>query len=141
VFTSLKEVTADYLKAAVWAAAVFAAAVPALFFLTLTAFIWAERNYGTFIAAASLAAFFVFVTLAIALTAIAIRRRAVRRQAVSDNKAKWWADPAVVATGIELMRMLGLRRVVPALAVGAIIFGVLQNNAGAHAKQKSPHVS
>jgi len=79
------------------------------------------------------------VTLVLLLAAIAIRRRAVHRQVVSDNKAKWWADPTVVATGLELVRILGLRRVVPALAIGAVIFGVLQNNAAAKEKSHSVH--
>ena len=139
MLTGLKEATAGYVKAVVWACAVIAAAVPAVFFLTLTAFIWAERNYDRFTAAAGLAAFFVLLTFVILLTAIALRRRAIRRQAQSDARAKWWTDPTVVATGLELVRMLGVRRVVPALAVGAVLFGLLQNNTAAKEKSRGVH--
>jgi hypothetical protein len=114
----------DALKLAGWGVA---AAVPALlsfFFFLYAAFVWAERSYGTLEAALLLGAVFMVIASLIVATAVFLRRRAARRPRPRVN-VQGLKDPTVLAAGLELVRLVGLRRIIPAVALGAVIFGAL----------------
>ena len=47
------------------------------------------------------------------------------------------ADPMLVATGIQLIRAIGIKRLVPILAVGGLALGILASR-GSSAAEESP---
>lgn len=116
-------------------------AVVALFFFTLAGFTWVEAEYGA--VAASLAFGALFLVLAVALF-IAARIRA-RRFAETELQApgaarhmlsspthapesgpEWLIAPVGIATGIEILRKIGARRLIPAFALSAVVITALQ---------------
>lgn len=121
----------DALKLAGWGVA---AAVPAglsFAFFVYAAFVWAERNYGTLEAALLLGAVFLAVACLVVAAAMIMRRRAAQRPPPRPT-VRWLTDPAVLTAGVELVRLIGLRRIIPAVALGAVIFGALDGGAGRH---------
>jgi hypothetical protein len=78
------------------------------------------------------------IFLLVALIVIAIyatqKRRAEARAAERAKSAAHalLADPAMVATGIQIVRAIGVRRLIPILAVGGLALGLLagRNHAG-----------
>lgn len=101
------------------------AGVIALAFLLLAAFVWVENTYDTITAALAVAIFFIVVAIIVLIVMLILRGTARKR--AQKSRQRWWADPAVVATGVELVRMLGARKVIPAAAIAAVILGILQS--------------
>lgn len=140
MFTSLKEDA----KRAAKDAATFACigmligllVAVALCFLTFAAFVWAEDQYGPVVAGAGLGVF--FLTLAAAVFAVAsFRRRShsrrdqetrvgLRQAPASGQSLASGSESVAMAAGTELLRLIGPRRLFPALALSAVIYGVLQ---------------
>lgn len=114
----------DVLKRAGWGIAVAIPAALAVFFFSFAGFVWAEQNYGTVVAALIVGAGFLLVTGAIVGTAIFLHRRA-RARTPPKTTSQWWKDPTVIAVGVELVRVIGIRRIVPVVALGAVIVGAL----------------
>src|SRR5215831_2275580 len=87
-----------------------AAAVVALFFFSLAAFVFMSERYGTVIPALA------------ALISLGILRRKQRKEAeiqaaAAVSPAGLLQDPMVVSTGLELLRALGSRKAAPLVAV------------------------
>jgi hypothetical protein len=120
-----RRLSEDVLTLLGWGFAIVLAGMIALFFFTFAAFVSAQDTYGTVTAALILGLFFLAVTVAILITILVIRRRAAARQ-LAKRGQQWWNDPAVIATGVELVRIIGVRRIVPAVALGAVILGAVQ---------------
>jgi hypothetical protein len=114
----------DALKRAGWGIAVAIPAALAVFFFSFAGFVWTEQNYGTVVAALIVGAGFLLVTGAIVGTAIVLHRRA-RARTPPKTTSQWWKDPTVIAVGVELVRVIGIRRIVPVVALGAVIVGAL----------------
>ncbi len=127
-----RRLSEDVLKLLGWGFAILLAGMIALFFFTFAAFVSAQDAYGTVAAALILGLFFLAVTVAILVTILIMRRRAARQLAKRDQQ--WWSDPAVIATGVELVRIIGVRRIVPAVALGAVILGAVQAGLSPRAK-------
>jgi MFS family permease len=103
-------------------------------------FLWVLQVHGLIYAWASVAAVFGVITLValVPLVAASRRRRAIARR-VEERVAKaeaerierknrepeWWQDPATLLTGVQIIRTIGLRRLLPLLAVGAVAAGFL----------------
>jgi hypothetical protein len=115
----------DALKIAVWGIAIAIPALLAFFFFLYAAFVWAEQNYGTLDAALLLGTSFLVVACLILATAMFLRRRAAKRPPPRTN-AQWLKDPTVLAAGLELIKIVGIRRIIPALALGVVIFSAFE---------------
>jgi Na+/melibiose symporter-like transporter len=98
-------------------------------------FLWTLQTYGVLHAWGAIAVVFGVVSLfaLIPLLASARKRRALARaaerraaeaEAGRNQKPEWWQDPAMLFTGLQIARTIGLRRLLPILAVGAVIAGV-----------------
>jgi hypothetical protein len=107
-----------------WGAAIAIPAVIAFVFFVLAAFVWAERTYGTLEACLLLGGAFLAVALVILIVGLILRRRAAKR--APRHNPHWWKDPAILAAGIELVRIVGVRRIIPTVALGAVIVGALE---------------
>ena len=107
-------------------------------FLCAAGFVYVLENYGLIQACLAGAAMFFVVTLIVAAFYMARSRRKVR--VVENTKSavhSALADPMLVATGIQLVRAIGIKRLVPILAVGGLALGILASR-GNSAQDETP---
>src|SRR6201985_2784247 len=91
-------------------------------FLCAAAFIALLNRYGPVEACFAGAAIFFICTL-IAAVIYLVRKRQIEARAAARAKAaanSLLADPALLATGIQLVRLVGVKRLVPILAIGGL---------------------
>jgi hypothetical protein len=119
-----------------------AAAAVALFittcFLCAAAFMFVLERYGAIEACLAGAAVF-FVVTAIAAGSYMVRKHQIKvraEQAAKNATHSLLADPAMVAIGIQLVRAIGIKRLVPLLAVAGVAVGLLA--ARGHAQAEEP---
>jgi hypothetical protein len=114
-------------RAMILAAAAGAAGVAALFFLSLGLFLWLQQIYGTIPASLALGGGYAALAL-IALIGVLIAQRqrpvAARPAAAATQQQQWWADPVMLTTGIQVLRIIGRRRMLP-LAIAAVVAGFM----------------
>jgi hypothetical protein len=118
-----------------------AAAALALFittsFLCAAAFVLVLQRYGLIEACLTGAAIFFIVTLIAAGTYMARQKRikAEAREAAKETAKSAMqtalADPMLVAAGLQVIRAIGVKRLIPILAVGGIALGFLASRGGA----------
>jgi hypothetical protein len=95
-------------------------------FLCAAAFIWVLQNYGPVEACLTGAGIFLIVALIAALLYASLNNRARERQreVAKSTLHTALADPMVVATGIQVIRAIGLKKLIPLLAVGGLALGL-----------------
>jgi hypothetical protein len=96
-------------------------------FLCAAAFIAVLNRYGPVEACFAGAAIFFICTL-IAAVIYLVRKRQIEARAAARAKAaanSLLADPALLATGIQLVRLVGVKRLVPILAIGGLALGLM----------------
>ena len=96
-------------------------------FLCAALFVFVLQKYGPIEACLTGAGVFFVVTL-IAATAYMVRKNRIKARARETAKSAahgMLADPMLVATGIQLVRAIGIKRLVPILAVGGLALGFL----------------
>lgn len=122
-----------------------AAAAIALFittaFLCAAAFILVLEKYGPVQACFTGAAIFFAVALVAAVT-YAVRKRQIRvraeqaaREAARSAAHGLLADPMLVATGIQVVRAIGVKKLIPLLAVGGLALGLMASRSAANASE------
>jgi hypothetical protein len=122
--------------AALRQASLAAIAAVALFittaFLCAAAFIAVLHRYGAVEACFAGAAIFFVVTL-LAAGSYLLRKRQIEARAAARAKAasSMLADPALLVTGIQIVRALGVRRLLPILAIGGLAFGLMASRSQA----------
>ena len=63
-----------------------------------------------------------------------MRKRQIEARATARAKAaahSLLADPALLATGIQLVRLVGVKRLVPILAIGGLALGLMASRSPA----------
>jgi hypothetical protein len=119
-----------------------AAAAVALFittaFLCAAAFILVLERYGPVEACFTGAAIFFVVTLIAAGSYMARKRQVkLRAQAAAKSVAQTMlADPMVVAAGLQIVRSIGIKKLITLLAVGGLALGLMANRS--HAADQAP---
>jgi hypothetical protein len=96
-------------------------------FLCAAAFIAVLNHYGPVEACFAGAAIFFVVTL-IAAGTYMVRKRQIEARAAARAKtaaSSLLADPALLVTGIQIVRALGVKRLIPILAVGGLALGLM----------------
>src|SRR5260370_592673 len=91
------------------------------------------ENYGPVQACFTGAAIFFVVTL-IAAGSYMVRKNQIRARAEANAKSAaqtMLADPMVVAAGLQIVRAIGVKRLIPILAVGGLALGFLASRGGA----------
>ncbi len=108
-----------------------AAAALALFvttsFLCAAAFVFVQQKYGPVEACLTGAGIFSIVTL-IAAGCYMMRKNQVKAPVEEPAELPMqtaFADPMLVAAGIQVIRAIGLRKLIPILAVGGLALGFL----------------
>ena len=123
----LKESTSVAIRMTSLAAATALAAFIAISFLCAAAFVYVLQTYGPIEACLAGAAVF-FAVAVIGVIIYAIRKSQNRRRAEETAKSALQtalADPRVLAAGIQAARAIGVKRLVPLLAVGGLALGLL----------------
>src|ERR1700720_429324 len=108
-----------------------AAAAVALFittsFLCAAAFVFVLQNYGLVQACLTGAGIFFVVTL-IAAGCYMVRKNQVKTRVEETTKSAMQtalADPMLVAAGIQVIRAIGIKKLIPILPVGGLALGFL----------------
>ena len=131
-----KESTGSALRLTSLAAAAAMALLVATAFLCAAAFVFVLQNYGPVQACLAGAAIF-FVLTMIAAGCYMMRKRQIEARAEQAARAAkstaqtMLSDPAMVAVGIQVIRAIGIKRLIPILAVGGLALGFLASRASA----------
>jgi hypothetical protein len=113
------------LKTSVCGVVALVTMIVALGFLCAAAFMWIAQSYGAIVASLSLAGAFIVVALIAILVAVILHRR--KPPPLPPPSQAWWADPAILASALDIGRALGGRRLTPVVLVGAFLVGILLN--------------
>lgn len=123
------------LKAIIAGAIVGFAGIAAFICSVVVLFLWVLQTYGTLEAWATVAVLFGAIALLalIALLSSGRKRRELARLAEQraakaeaerkKSEPEWWQNPAMLLTGLQIARTLGVRGLLPVVAVGAVAAG------------------
>jgi len=102
-------------------------------FLCAAAFIVVLNRYGPVEACLTGAALFLIVALIAGAVYMVRKRRIEAREAARAKAASHslLADPAMLATGIQIVRLVGVKRLLPILAIGGLALGLMASRAQA----------
>ena len=109
------------------AAAIALAFLVTIAFLAAAAFVYVLQNYGPIEACLTGAGIFFLIAL-IGILVYAVRKRQARQEAKETAKSALHtalADPVMVATALQVVRAIGVKKLVPILAVGGLALGLL----------------
>ena len=132
---NFKDSTSNLLRLTSLAAAAAMALLVTTAFLCAAAFVFVLQNYGPVQACLTGAAAFFVVTLIAAGCYMArkkqIEARAVEQaaRAAKSTAQTMLADPMLVAAGIQVVRAIGIKKLIPILAVGGLALGFLASRA------------
>jgi hypothetical protein len=96
-------------------------------FLCAAAFVFVLQRYGLVPACLAGAAIFFVVTLIAAISYMVRKRQTQARVAAAARTAAQsaFADPMLMAAGLQVVRAIGVKRLLPILAIGGIALGLL----------------
>jgi hypothetical protein len=122
-----KESTGSVVRLTSLAAAVALAAFITISFLCAAAFVYVLQSYGPIEACLTGAGIFLVVALIAAAVYIGRKNRARAHAAETAKSAVHTAlaDPMLVAAGIQVIRAIGIKKLIPILAVGGLALGLL----------------
>lgn len=96
-------------------------------FLCAAAFIFVLGKYGPVYACLAGAAVF-FACAMMAAICYALRKKAIRERPVEAAKSTLQtalSDPLIMATALQAVRVIGVKRMIPLLAIGGIALGLM----------------
>ena len=137
-----KESTGSALQLTSLAAAMAMALFVTFSFLCAAAFVYALRNYGLIEACLAGAGVFLVVT-AVAGICYSVRRNQIEARAARAAETARsavhtaLADPILVAVGLQVIRAIGIKKLIPILAVGGLALGLLASR-GTHQPGETP---
>ena len=105
-------------------------------FLCAAAFISVLEKYGPIQACFAGAGIFFLLTLTAAGSYWGYKREVQTRARIAAERAAKAApsmltDPMLVATGLQIVRAIGVKRMLPILAIGGVALGIMASRAGA----------
>lgn len=140
IVDELKDSTSSALRQASMMAVVAVALLITVGFLCAAAFIFVLENYGPLAAClAGAGVFLVVAAIAAAIHAVRAQQIAARARQRANQRASTahlLTDPAVVATGLQIVRAIGVKRLIPLLAIGGVALGLLASRSVA--KDEAP---
>jgi hypothetical protein len=130
MINDFKESTGTALRLTSLAAAVALALFIATSFLCAAAFVFVLQRYGLIEACLTGAGVFFVVAVIAAGCYMARKKQVEARAARAAETAKSavqtaLADPVLVAAGIQVIRAIGVKRLIPILALGGLALGLL----------------
>jgi hypothetical protein len=137
-----KSSTGSAMRQTALAAMLVLSSFVALAFLCVAGFVIVLDRYGLVEACLAGAVLFLLITLIFVSVHTAYKRQIEAR---AEERAKSTAhallsDPVMVATAIQIVRAIGVKRLLPILAVGGLALGLLagRNNASHPAGEEAP---
>jgi hypothetical protein len=117
---------------AIWAIIAVVAAVLAVVFLLVAAFVWLADRYGGPLAGLALGGLFALIALIALATCLMIRRRNMERARLelAARSSASWLDPKLVAIGWQIGQAIGWRRLASLAAVAVLAAGVSKEWSG-----------
>jgi hypothetical protein len=113
-------------------------------FLCAAAFVFVLQNYGLLQACFAGAGVFFVATLLAAMT-YSVRKRQIEQQikkrraeAAKSAMQSALSDPMVLAAGLQIVRTIGLKRIIPLVAIGGIALGLMASRRAADAAEEEP---
>ncbi|UQR62665.1 hypothetical protein [Bradyrhizobium sp. C-145] len=106
-------------------------------FLCAAAFISVLEKYGPVQACLAGAGIFFLLTLTAAGSYWGYKREVQKRAQIAAERAaksmaqSMLADPMLLATGLQIVRAIGVKRLLPILAIGGVALGIMASRAGA----------
>ena len=96
-------------------------------FLCAAGFIAISREYGSIYACLAGAALFLVVALIVLAIHGEQKRRAEARRKEAAKRASQsiLTDPALLATGLQLVRVVGIKRLLPVVVLGGLALGLM----------------
>ena len=134
-----KDSTGSALRLTSLAAAAAMALLVTTSFLCAAAFVFVLEKYGPVEACLTGAAIFFVVTLTAACCYM-LRKNQIRVRAERTAKSAaqtMLADPMLVAAGIQVVRAIGVKKLIPILAVGGLALGLMMSR-GQSAASEAP---
>lgn len=96
----------------------------AVVFLSIAAYIWLAEYFDEAIAAAAVGSFHILLAGSALYRCIVLRRRTAARALAelkaAEKQAPWWSDPAILAVGYEVAKIVGWRKLTPLVAAGML---------------------
>jgi len=123
----IKDSTGNALRMTYLAAAAAVSLFVTTSFLCAAAFVAVLQKYGLIEACLAGAGVFFAVTL-IAAGSYMERKRRIRVRVAETTKSAMHsalADPMLVAAGIQIVRAIGIKKLVPIIAIGGVALGLL----------------
>lgn len=136
----VRESTGSALRLTSLALAVAVSLFITIAFLCAAAFVYVLQNYGLLQACFAGAGVF-FVATLLAAISYAVRKRQIKKKPVEAAKSTMQAalsDPMVLAAGLQIVRTIGLKRIIPLVAIGGIALGLMANRRAADAADEEP---
>ncbi len=142
-----KESTGTALRLTSMAAAVAGALFVMMSFLCAAAFVFVLQNYGPVEACLAGAAIFFVLTLIAAgcyitrRNQIKARAEAAAREAAKSAKSTVQtvlSDPMLMAVGLQVIRAVGVKRLIPILAIGGLALGFLVSRNASASNDEAP---
>jgi hypothetical protein len=138
IIDDFKESTGNVVRLTSLAAAAAFALFVTTAFLCAAAFMFVLEKYGPIEACLAGAAVFLVVTL-LSAGSYMVRKHQIKVKAEQEAKSaahSLLADPAMLAIGLQVVRAVGIKRLVPILAIGGVALGLLA--ARGHAQAEEP---
>ena len=135
-----KDSTGTALRLTSLAAAAAVALLVTTGFLCAAAFVFVLQKYGPVYACLTGAGIFFVVTM-IAAISYMVRKKQIETQVKETAKSAaqtMLADPMLVAAGIQVVRAIGVKKLIPILAIGGIALGFLASRGQSHAGAEAP---
>ena len=105
-------------------------------FLCAAAFISVLEKYGPVQACLAGAGVFFLLTVAAAVSYLAYKPQLRKAAHIAAERAaksaaqSMLADPMLLATGLQIVRAIGIKRLLPILAIGGVALGIMASRAG-----------
>jgi uncharacterized membrane protein YiaA len=109
-------------------------------FLCAAAFVFVLQKYGPVEACLTGAGIFFVVTM-IAAISYMVRKKQIEKRARERTKSAaqtMLADPMLVAAGIQVVRAIGIKKLIPILAVGGLALGFLASRGQSQTDAEAP---
>lgn len=120
----VREKTGLSVVAVVLAAVAALGSLMTFIFLCVAAFVWVENSHGGVAASLVLAGFFLVVTIGAGVGFVSLRGSNTNQARVELARRPALLDPQLVKTGLQVIQSIGLRRLAPVVATGALAAGL-----------------
>lgn len=134
IIDDIKESTGVAIRMTSLAAAIALAFLVTIAFLAAAAFVYILQNYGPIQACLTGAGIFLAIAL-IGIVVYSVRKQQAQREAEETAKSAFQtalADPIMLATALQVVRAIGIKKLIPILAVGGLALGFLASRSSSN---------